>query len=53
MTIRKYMWLWALPVAVICYAMGAEKGLFLLVVLGVLFEGAFWLGLFSRAKKKG
>ena len=52
MTIRKYMWLWALPLALICYAVGAVKGLFLLIVLGVLLEGAFWLGLFKRTKNK-
>ncbi|WP_462157398.1 hypothetical protein [Pseudoalteromonas sp. GB56] len=53
MTVRKYLWLWALPLALICYAIGAEKGLIILFVLGAVLEGAFWLGLFSRAKKKG
>ncbi|WP_199774390.1 MULTISPECIES: hypothetical protein [unclassified Pseudoalteromonas] len=52
MSVRKYLWLWALPLALICYAIGAEKGVLALLIVGAFLEGAFWLGLFKRTKKK-
>ncbi|MFY8274113.1 hypothetical protein AAEU32_08305 [Pseudoalteromonas sp. SSDWG2] len=52
MTIRKYLWLWALPLALICYAIGAEKGVIAMLIIGGILECAFWVGLFKRNKEK-
>lgn len=52
--ITKWLALLALLcLAIVCYAMGNASGAIALVILGFLFEGAFWLfghRLFSRKK---
>lgn len=37
--------------ALVCYAVGIAASVFLLVLLGGLFELAFWLGLFKSSQK--
>ena len=37
--------------AISCYAIGVPRGTIAFIVLGVIFEGLFWIGLFGRKKK--
>jgi len=37
--------------ALICYGLGLQKGVAFFIVLGVVFEGLFWAGLFGLDKK--
>ncbi|MFK8011365.1 MAG: hypothetical protein AB8B80_04955 [Marinicellaceae bacterium] len=37
--------------ALICYGLGLQKGVVFFVVIGVIFEGLFWAGLFRLDKK--
>jgi len=37
--------------ALICYGLGLQKGVAFFIVLGVVFEGLFWVGLFGLDKK--
>jgi hypothetical protein len=39
-----------LIVAIAFYAIGIPRGTMTFVVLGVLFEGLFWIGLLGRKK---
>jgi hypothetical protein len=39
--------------AISFYSYGNSTGMFIFIVLGFLFEGAFWLKLFNRKKKQG
>ncbi|MFT6087358.1 MAG: hypothetical protein ACJAWT_000774 [Glaciecola sp.] len=39
--------------AISFYSYGNSTGMFIFIVLGFLFEGAFWLKLFNREKKQG
>ena len=52
MTLRKYLWLWALPLALLCYAIGSSQGVIALVLVAVVGELIFWLGLFKRCKRR-
>lgn len=36
--------------AIACYAIGIPRGTIVFIVLGVIFEGLFWVGLFGRKK---
>jgi hypothetical protein len=38
--------------AISFYSYGNSTGMFIFIVLGFLFEGAFWLKLFNRKKKQ-
>ncbi|MBT0586006.1 hypothetical protein [Alteromonas oceanisediminis] len=49
----KYRYLIAvvfLVAALSAYSFGIQKGVFLFVILGFIFEGCFWLGLFKRKR---
>lgn len=37
--------------ALSAYSYGNATGVFVFIVLGFLFEGAFWFGLFGKKKK--
>ncbi len=41
-----------LGAAIVCYSIGSTGGIGLFLILGVLFEGAFWFGLFGRRKHR-
>lgn len=43
--------LFFLVAAIVCYAIGLPAGSVVFVLLGLIFEGLFWLGIFSRKKK--
>jgi hypothetical protein len=34
--------------AIACYSYGSSTGLFVFIVVGVIFELAFWFGVFSK-----
>ena len=36
--------------AISSYAIGLPRGMFTFIILGVIFEGLFWIGIFSRKK---
>jgi len=38
--------------AVSSYSYGNATGIFVFIILGLIFEGLFWTGLFSKKKKK-
>jgi hypothetical protein len=38
-------------VAIACYAIGIPRGTIVFIILGVIFEGLFWIGLFNRKKR--
>jgi hypothetical protein len=38
--------------AIVCYAIGLPRGTLVFIVLGVIFEGLFWVGLFNRKKNQ-
>lgn len=51
-TIMKWLILLALIfIAISFYSYGNSTGMFIFIILGFLFEGAFWLKLFKRKKK--
>jgi len=39
--------------ALSCYHYGSATGIFVFVILGFIFEGLFWFGLFSKKKASG
>jgi type IV secretory pathway TrbL component len=39
-------------IAISFYSYGNSTGMFIFIILGFLFEGAFWLKLFNRKKKR-
>jgi hypothetical protein len=41
-----------LLLAIACYALGVPTGGFLFLLLGIFFEGMFWIRLFRRNKTK-
>ncbi|MBT1449336.1 hypothetical protein KJ365_00455 [Glaciecola sp. XM2] len=41
-----------LMLAIGCYMIGASTGIFLLIVAGVLLEGAFWFATLRTKKKE-
>jgi hypothetical protein len=34
--------------AIACYSYGSLKGLFVFIIVGAIFELAFWFGVFSK-----
>lgn len=38
--------------AIICYIIGSSSGIIIFVILGIILELIFWLGLFSKPSKK-
>mgnify|MGYP006075591621 FL=1 len=51
-TITKWLVLLVLiSTAIGFYSYGNSTGMFIFIILGFLFEGAFWLKLFNRKKK--
>jgi hypothetical protein len=34
--------------AIICYSYGSSTGLFAFIIIGAIFELAFWFGIFSK-----
>lgn len=34
--------------AIACYSYGSSTGLFVFIIIGAIFELAFWFGIFSR-----
>lgn len=40
-----------LVLALVCYSLGAVKSAIIFIILGLVFEMAFWLGLFKRVNK--
>jgi len=42
----------ALILAIACYVFGAPAGGAIFLLLGVFFEGLFWLRLFGRTNKR-
>jgi type IV secretory pathway TrbL component len=51
-TITKWLILLVLIfTAIVFYSYGNSTGMFIFIILGFLFEGAFWLTLFNRKKK--
>ena len=34
--------------AIACYSYGSSTGLFVFIIIGAIFELAFWLGIFSK-----
>ncbi|CCQ10029.1 hypothetical protein PALB_8940 [Pseudoalteromonas luteoviolacea B = ATCC 29581] len=38
--------------SLICYQYGGQTGIFVFIILGFLFEAAFWLKLFPIKKKR-
>ncbi|WP_412970771.1 hypothetical protein [Glaciecola sp. MF2-115] len=52
-TITKWLILLALIfIAISFYSYGNSTGMFIFIILGFLFEAAFWLKLFNRKKKR-
>jgi len=50
--IYRFLILVALVIAALSsYSYGNSTGVFLFVILGFLFEGLFWLGLFRKSRK--
>jgi hypothetical protein len=39
--------------AISSYSYGNSTGIFVFIILGFIFEGLFWTGLFSKKKKQG
>jgi type IV secretory pathway TrbL component len=39
-------------IAISFYSYGNSTGMFIFIILGFLFEGAFWLKLYNRKKKR-
>lgn len=39
-----------LILAITCYAIGSVKGLFIAIVLGLLFEGLMWFIMFRKMR---
>ncbi|MFB1036184.1 MAG: hypothetical protein QMC38_12640 [Sinobacterium sp.] len=52
-TITKWLILLALIfIAISFYSYGNSTGMFIFIILGFLFEGAFWLKLLKRKEKR-
>jgi len=48
----KWLILAALIIAAIaCYSYGSSTGLFVFIIIGAIFELAFWFGVFSKKDK--
>jgi hypothetical protein len=41
-----------LAIAIACYSRGFASGAFVFVLLGIVFEAAFWLRLFPMKRRK-
>jgi type IV secretory pathway TrbL component len=51
-TIYRFLILAVLIIAALsAYSYGSSTGVFLFVILGFVFEGLFWYGLFSKKSK--